>query len=163
MSNLIIDRKRKENCLFFKRRLVMIYHMINSLVNCFSYYFHEINPIMFMYCRSSKGRPQMFVQFLHNNSSHKGIKTKGKKCASQLCLFTFSVNAMTWGQFHQHFTHSFYGHRSQKCKIDSQVKQLFALLGFVCVKATCKHVDEIDPKTWSFWRLPNFCHVCFVE
>ena len=28
---------------------------------------------------------------------------------------------------------------------DSQLKQLFGLLGSVCVKAACKHVNEIDP------------------
>ena len=35
--------------------------------------------------------------------------------------------------------------RSQKCKKDSQVKQLFALSGPVCLKAAHKHVHEIDP------------------
>ena len=44
------------------------------------------------------------------------------------------------GQFHQHFTCSFYAPRSQKRQRDSQVKQLFAFLGSA-------QVDEIDP-----WR-----------
>ena len=38
------------------------------------------------------------------------------------------------------FTRSFYARRSQKRKKDSQVKQLFALLGPACVKAACKLV-----------------------
>ena len=40
---------------------------------------------------------------------------------------------------------SFYVRRSQKCKKDSQLKQLFALLGSAGVKAGRKHIDEIDP------------------
>ena len=47
------------------------------------------------------------------------------------------------GKFHQHFTCSFYVHRSQKCKKDNQLKQLFALLGSVHVKAERKQVDEM--------------------
>jgi len=35
----------------------------------------------------------------------------------------------TWGQFHQHYTRSFYTHRAQKCKNDSQVMSHFELLG----------------------------------
>ena len=50
------------------------------------------------------------------------------------------------GQFHQHFTCSFYAPRSQKRQRDSQVKQLFAFLGSAQVKAETKHVDEIDPR-----------------
>ena len=38
------------------------------------------------------------------------------------------------GQFHQHLMSSFYACRSQIHKKDSQVKQLFALLGLVRVK-----------------------------
>ena len=37
----------------------------------------------------------------------------------------------------------------KSAKKDSQVKQLFALLGSGGVKAACKHVDEIDP-LWSY-------------
>jgi hypothetical protein len=35
----------------------------------------------------------------------------------------------------------------KSAKKDSQVKQLFALLGSACVKAACKDVDEIDPSS----------------
>ena len=55
---------------------------------------------------------------------------------------------VTCGQFHQHFTNSFYARRSQKCKKDSKVKHFFALLGSVHVKAALKHIDEIDPN-WN--------------
>ena len=55
-----------------------------------------------------------------------------------------------WGQFHQQFTSSFYACRSQKCKKDSQLKKLFALLGSACIKAALKHLDEIDP-----WMMPR--------
>ena len=51
-----------------------------------------------------------------------------------------------WGQFHHHFTSSFYARRSQKRKKDSQLKQLFELLGSLYVKASCKHVDEMRPE-----------------
>ena len=44
------------------------------------------------------------------------------------------------------FTPSLYTCRSQKCKKDSQLKQLFELLGSAGVKAACKHIDEIDPR-----------------
>ena len=50
---------------------------------------------------------------------------------------------------------TFYARRSQKPKKDSQLKQLFALLGPAEVKATCKHVDEIDPRTTT---LPYAMH-----
>ena len=60
----------------------------------------------------------------------------------------------TWGQFHQHFTSSFYAQRFQKRKKDSQLKQLFALLGSAGIKAAHKHVDEIDPSFyWRDWVL----------
>ena len=51
----------------------------------------------------------------------------------------------SWCQFHQLFMSSFYTSRSQKCKKDSQVKQLFVLSGSLRVKAACTHVGEIDP------------------
>ena len=41
---------------------------------------------------------------------------------------------------------SFYLRRSHKCKKDSQVKQLFALLGSARVKALRKNINEIDPR-----------------
>ena len=40
---------------------------------------------------------------------------------------------------------SFYARRSQKCKKLLNLTVFFALLGSAHVKATCKHVDEIDP------------------
>ena len=36
-----------------------------------------------------------------------------------------------------------------KAQKDSQLKQLFALLGPMGVKAARKHIDEIDPSDWS--------------
>ena len=42
---------------------------------------------------------------------------------------------MTWGQFHQHFTSSFYMCRAQKHRKDGQLKQLFALSGSACIKS----------------------------
>ena len=62
----------------------------------------------------------------------------------QCFLPIFVCNEATRGQFHQHFTSSFYTRRSQKCQKDSLVKQLFALLGSVSIKAASKQVDEID-------------------
>ena len=47
--------------------------------------------------------------------------------------------------FINEFMHSFYAHRSQKQKRDSQVKQLLALSGSAGVKAAHKNIDEIDP------------------
>ena len=69
---------------------------------------------------------------------------------------TRTFHIVSRGQFHQHSTNSFYAQRSQKRITDCQVKQLFALLGSVCVKAASKHVDEIDPRSSSssqpgFW------------
>jgi len=53
------------------------------------------------------------------------------------------------GQFHQHFTGSLYKCRSQKRKKKLWFDWIFMLLGFSCVKAAHKHVDEID--TWMSW------------
>ena len=58
-----------------------------------------------------------------------------------ICFWLFDFR----GQFHLHFTFSFYVPRSQKPQKDGQLKQLFALLGSAGVKAVHKHVDEIDP------------------
>ena len=55
------------------------------------------------------------------------------------------MGAATVGLFHQHFTSIFYACRSQKCKKDSQLKQLFVLLGSASVKAARKLIDEVDP------------------
>ena len=52
---------------------------------------------------------------------------------------------LIWCQFHQHFTRSFYTRSAKKCQKDSQVNQLFVLLGSVSVKAAHKDVDAIDP------------------
>ena len=49
-------------------------------------------------------------------------------------------------RLHHYFTSSFYASKSQKRKKDSQVKQLFALLGAVSLKEVRKHIDEIDPR-----------------
>ena len=65
---------------------------------------------------------------------------------SQLSGPSIHTKCLTWVQFHQNFTCNFFSHRSQKCKKDSQLKQLFALLGSVQVKAGHKHIDEIE--TW---------------
>ena len=43
--------------------------------------------------------------------------------------FNLVQKFLTRGQFHQRFTSSFYARRSQKRQKDSQVKQIFALLG----------------------------------
>ena len=51
------------------------------------------------------------------------------------------------------FKCSFYAHRAQKCKKDSQLKQLFTLLVSVSIKAALKHVDEIDHKRSTWWEL----------
>ena len=52
----------------------------------------------------------------------------------------------TRGQFQQHFTSSFYKHRSQKHKKDSQFKQLSALSGSASIKAARIHIGEIEPR-----------------
>jgi len=44
------------------------------------------------------------------------------------------------------FKQSFYVHRSQKCKKDSQIISHFALFGSICVKAAHKYVSEINPR-----------------
>ena len=60
------------------------------------------------------------------------------------CIATWRPMMTTRGQFHHHFTSSFYARISQKRKKDSHIKQLFALL-------RPAHVDEIDPR-WKHVR-----------
>jgi len=70
------------------------------------------------------------------------------------------------GQFHNHFLHIFYAHRSQKHKkTDGLTVYIFALLGSLCVKASHKMlVKSADPERakkdshiisifWRFWDL----------
>jgi hypothetical protein len=50
--------------------------------------------------------------------------------SSHVCLSLEEENRVcltTVGQFHQRYTSSFYARRSQNCKKDCQVNQLFAL------------------------------------
>jgi len=61
-----------------------------------------------------------------------------------LVLFLGTQVENTWGQFHRHFTQSFYTSISQKRKNYSQVIGHFALLGSTCAEAFRKHVGEID-------------------
>jgi hypothetical protein len=49
------------------------------------------------------------------------------------------------GQFHHHFMSSFYTRRSQKEQKSCQGISHFGLLGSTSVKATPKHVGEIEP------------------
>ncbi len=51
----------------------------------------------------------------------------------------------TWGQYHQSSMSSFYTHRSQKRKKDSQVAGLFYIFGICACKSCSKNIDEIDP------------------
>jgi len=48
------------------------------------------------------------------------------------------------GRFHQHFLCSFYLPRSQKLKNTVKLSVFFALLGSPHIKASSKHVDEIE-------------------
>jgi len=45
---------------------------------------------------------------------------------------------------------SFYARRSQKRKNDRQVIGHFVLLRSTCIKVSCKHVGEIDPRSPPF-------------
>ena len=76
-----------------------------------------------------------------NALREKSFFTKGEYFLSSLKFGTIR------GQFHHNFIRSFYKHRSQKLKKDSQHKQLFALSGSAGVKAARKLVDEIDPRS----------------
>ena len=61
---------------------------------------------------------------------------------TSLCI---NEDSATRGQFHHHLTSSFHARRYRKRKKDSQIKQLFALLGPDHAKAAHRHIDEIDP------------------
>jgi len=50
-----------------------------------------------------------------------------------------------WSQFHRCSTYSFYTCRSQKCKKDIQVVNLFTLSGSTSVKAECKTLVKLTP------------------
>jgi len=48
-------------------------------------------------------------------------------------------------QFRQRSTYSFYARRSQKRKKDSQVVNLFTILGYMSAKAACKMLVKLTP------------------
>ena len=80
---------------------------------------------------------------------------------SSASYFTSSSSSEFRCQFHQHFTCSYFACRSQKCKKDSRVKQLFALLGSACVKAASKNIDEINTRsTNESFPLPSDPKLC---
>jgi len=59
---------------------------------------------------------------------------------------TTSPTFVTSGKFHQCFLHSFYTHRSQKYKKDTDnLTDFFALLGFAPVKALRKMLMKLTP------------------
>ena len=89
---------------------------------------------------------------------HRGIKWFPSAIFDRIFPFPRILTSFitSRGQFHQHFTSSFYASRSQKLKKRSQIKQLFVLLGPAWVKGTRKHVDEIDPSSHRRRRHPSF-------
>ena len=50
-----------------------------------------------------------------------------------------------WGQFHQHYTNSFYTCRSQKRKKLLELSVFFSLLESACIKAACKMLVKLTP------------------
>jgi len=56
-------------------------------------------------------------------------------------------NSVTWGQFHQHLTSSFCERRSQEHKLTDGLTVYFCAFGIYAVKATLKHVGEINPRS----------------
>jgi len=65
------------------------------------------------------------------------------------------VKIVNRGQFHQHFTSSFYECRSTKAQKDTDnLTVFFALLGSWRIKASSKHVHvgEIDQDFHFSWR-----------
>jgi len=63
----------------------------------------------------------------------------------------------TWYQFHQRFTHSFFARGAQKRKKDSQVINLFTLLGSARAKAVHKYsmLVKLTPGPIHFKALPR--------
>jgi len=51
----------------------------------------------------------------------------------------------TWGQFHQHVYSKLSLEDPKSIKRQSSLKCLFALLGHLLAKVSCKHVGEICP------------------
>ena len=84
----------------------------------------KINWRFFVYCLGTEVGLTMFD---NNKVIDSVIKDPIKRPA--LC-------SETWGQFHQCSTSSFYTRRSQKCKKDSHVKQLFCAFG-ICWCKSC--------------------------
>jgi len=58
-------------------------------------------------------------------------------------------NWYTWGQFHQHFTQSFYMPRSWKRKKKTDnLTVFFVLSGYACIKAAHKMLVKLTPVTY---------------
>ncbi len=83
------------------------------------------------------------------------------------CANTSVLYLVSWGQFHQHFKHSFLACRSQKCKDIDDLTVFFALLVSAHTKALCKHVGEVN--TWSphsrseTYRFPSLFRVVALK
>ena len=132
----------------------------------FKLYFHNVFfQNVFLECRLCNlkrldyfGRKKLLV---HDDSCKEKYSFIQNVTADILTSFSL-VFCFFKGQFHQHFMSSFHAPRSQKCKKDSLVKQLFLLSGSECIKAEHKHVDEIDPRclpnATKFVCLSNILH-----
>ena len=103
------------------------------LSNCF--FFSDLLSL-FLYVRK-RGRKEKTIRDIF--SFEINLPTRGRQAQSFSWVdcfyglfFVDQSNLQSWGirgQFHQHFTSSFYSQRFQKRKKDSQVKLLFVLLG----------------------------------
>ena len=121
----------------------------NDLLCILSMEFHSILPskslvIVFSIITLSKyqlnsGLGLAFVT-THRTSDLSATASRRTSAGSRASVTSKTLS--TLGQFHQHFTSSLYAHISQKLQKDSQVKQLFALLGSVSVKAARKHFKD---------------------
>ena len=67
----------------------------------------------------------------------------------------------SWDQFHQCVYKQLLHTQIQKAQKDSQLKQLFTLLGSTRIKAIRKQVDEIEP--WSLLAVSAFVVFCGTE
>jgi len=64
------------------------------------------------------------------------------------------ICCVTKCQFHQRSTYSFYVRGAQKCKRDSEVVNLFTLLGTTHVKAVIRTLMKLSPSVTSLMNYP---------
>ncbi len=109
--------------------------------HCFLYHIHNIEPFSF------KAHPPVDIYDEHCKNHDKVIKKMVIVIVRLVIPFAypFPFYNISWGQFHQRFTRSFYAHRSKKRKNTDDFTVFFVLSSSAPVKTASRMLMKLTP------------------